>query len=303
MKKALSITWSVAEPLLALWAFLFVLPIALGQNGIWETAFAENAVLKMTLYTVLMTHLTIAAMSICFHRAHTHQAIKLHPAVDAAMQIWLWLTTSMAKLDWVSIHVYHHTTSDTEKDPHSPKQKGLARIFFFGVYDYVVAKSDPEVMKIRKRIPENRLESFIDKHHLLGPILTAAILGILFGPSKGMLLAGLTFLISPFFAVGGVNGFAHYFGYRNHRTTDNSRNLGFVFPLNWMISGELDHNNHHAFPRSASFSHRWYEFDIGYAYITLLKWVGLCEVKHVYRRRKEAVLDSVPVAVQVAKLG
>jgi stearoyl-CoA desaturase (delta-9 desaturase) len=79
-----------------------------------------------------------------------------------------------------------------------------------------------------------------------------------------------------------VNALAHWWGYRNHKTIDNSRNLGFLIPLNFIICGELDHNNHHAHMRSCSFRHRWFEFDIGFVYLTLLGWIKLAELKNVY---------------------
>ncbi|MEX1100159.1 MAG: hypothetical protein WEB87_07025, partial [Bacteriovoracaceae bacterium] len=62
----------------------------------------------------------------------------------------------------------------------------------------------------------------------------------------------------------------------------NSRNLGFVLPLNFLICGELDHNNHHAHPKSCSFRHRWFEFDWGYFYINLLDRIKLAAIKHAY---------------------
>jgi stearoyl-CoA desaturase (delta-9 desaturase) len=225
-----------------------------------------------------MAHLTITAMSIAFHRTHTHQAVKLHPVIDQLMQTFLWGVTSMSKLDWVSVHVYHHTFSDTEKDPHSPKQKGLAHVFFMGAYDYTKAKAWPEVLKIRSRIPANRYERFISRHLFTGPIILTALLMIAFGPKYGTILGLLNFSISPLFAVGGVNALAHYIGYQNYASKDESRNLGFLLFLNWIICGELDHNNHHKYPKSPSFAHRWFEFDIGWVYIRLLKGVGLARV-------------------------
>lgn len=294
-------TWAVSEPILAFALLAFLVTVVFGDRGYFATALSENAGWKYVIYMVLMTHLTITAMSLCFHRMHTHQGVKLHPVVDTAMQLWLWFTTSMSKLDWVSVHVYHHTHSDTDLDPHSPVKKGLARIFFLGVADYVNAKNHPDVIRIRKRIPENRLERFIDQNKMGGPILTAAGFTIAFGPLYGLLFATSTFLISPLFAVGGVNAIAHYFGYRNHVTTDNSRNIGFLFPLNWMICGELDHNNHHAHPKSCSFQHRWYEFDIGYQYLRLLSLVGLAELKVVYSDNKKRALAAAQEAAVAAQ--
>ena len=47
-----------------------------------------------------------------------------------------------------------------------------------------------------------------------------------------------------------------------------------------IFGGEELHNNHHAYPKSAKLSMKWYEFDIGRLYIRLLEIFGLARVKH-----------------------
>lgn len=261
------------------WIFSFwAIPIGIGQTGFFGAWFETHTVLKMAIVWILTAHLTIAAMSIAFHRAHTHQAVKLNKFVDYTMQVFLWGITSMTKPDWVSVHVYHHAQSDTPNDPHSPKHKGLAHVFFMGAYDYTVAKNWPEVLKIRKKIPLTPFEGFIAGHSFLGPLVLTAALMFLLGPVYGSILGVLNFSISPLFAVGGVNALAHSFGYQNYDSKDESRNLGFLLFLNWIISGELDHNNHHRYPKSPTFAHRWFEFDIGWVYVRVMKGLGLARV-------------------------
>lgn len=221
-------------------------------------------------------------MSLSFHRYHTHKGVEISPLIDSLMQIWLWFVTGMCKRDWVSVHVYHHAHSDREKDPHSPVQKGFWRIFFGGVYDYTQAKQSPPIQRIRKNIPVNSLERFMEKNMLLGPILLTGLLIILIGVKWGTLLALLNFSLSPLFAIGGVNALAHSLGYMNHKSGDNSRNIGFLFPLNFIICGELDHNNHHGQPKSCSFAHRWFEFDIGHVYLKILAFLKLAKINNVY---------------------
>jgi len=188
----------------------------------------------------------------------------------------------MSKLDWVSVHIYHHAHSDKVKDPHSPVQKGLFHVLFLGVFDYAQARVSAPVVRIRKTIKRNKLEQFMADHTLLGAIILSAINLILLGPVYGTILSVINFSVSPIFAIGGVNGFAHWWGYKNHNYHDNSKNLGFLFPLNFLICGELDHNNHHAHPKSCSFRHRWFEFDWGYFYINLLEKLKLANIKHAY---------------------
>jgi stearoyl-CoA desaturase (delta-9 desaturase) len=70
-----------------------------------------------------------------------------------------------------------------------------------------------------------------------------------------------------------INSVMHTFGTRPFATRDdNSRNLGVMALLAW---GEGWHNNHHAFPYSAAFGLRWFEFDPGFLLIRLLELLGL----------------------------
>jgi len=85
-------------------------------------------------------------------------------------------------------------------------------------------------------------------------------------------------IASPLCAAGIINGLAHHSGYRNFECDDASTNLT---PLAGIIGGEELHNNHHAFPTSAKFSVRWWEFDIGWMYICIFRGLGLCKVRRV----------------------
>ncbi len=87
----------------------------------------------------------------------------------------------------------------------------------------------------------------------------------------------------PFHAAGIINGIGHYWGYRHYTVTDTSRN---ITPIAFWIGGEELHNNHHAFPTSARFSMKWYEFDLGWLYIRALEIVGLAKVKKVAPQAK-----------------
>jgi stearoyl-CoA desaturase (delta-9 desaturase) len=75
-----------------------------------------------------------------------------------------------------------------------------------------------------------------------------------------------------------VNGLGHAIGYRNFASPDTSTN---VFPWGIIIGGEELHNNHHAYGTSAKFSSKWYEFDLGWCYISVFKALGLAKVKKV----------------------
>jgi stearoyl-CoA desaturase (delta-9 desaturase) len=81
-----------------------------------------------------------------------------------------------------------------------------------------------------------------------------------------------------------VNSASHMWGYRNYETTDDSRNNWWVALLSY---GEGWHNNHHAYPRMAVHGHRWWEFDMTYKAIQLLRFCGLAWDVVDYKSRSE----------------
>ena len=80
----------------------------IGSEGFIGNFFIENTWIKFILYAVGIVHLTITSMSLSFHRFHTHKGVTFNPILDMLMQINLWLVGGMSKLDWVSVHIYHH---------------------------------------------------------------------------------------------------------------------------------------------------------------------------------------------------
>jgi stearoyl-CoA desaturase (delta-9 desaturase) len=113
-------------------------------------------------------------------------------------------------------------------------------------------------------------------------ILDIALFGI-----GGLVLWAAQMAWIPFWAAGVINGVGHYWGYRNYETADAARNIS---PWGLFIGGEELHSNHHAFPSSARFSSKWWEFDLGWMYIRLLTLLGLAKVKRVAPRRA-VILD------------
>jgi stearoyl-CoA desaturase (delta-9 desaturase) len=91
----------------------------------------------------------------------------------------------------------------------------------------------------------------------------------------GLLIWGIQMIWIPFWAAGVVNGVGHWWGYRNGKTKDHSRN---IVPWGIVIGGECLHNNHHLDPANPRLSRQWWEFDIGWMYITMLKFLGLAEL-------------------------
>ncbi|HUK05486.1 MAG TPA: fatty acid desaturase [Burkholderiales bacterium] len=229
-----------------------------------------------------LTHVTIASVTIYLHRNQAHRALDLHPAVAHFFRLWLWLTTGMVTKEWTAIHRKHHAKCETTEDPHSPQVHGLSKVLWLGVFLYVKESHYPETMeRYGHGTPDDWVERNVyARYSVLGLYLMGAVDIALFGLIPGGLVLLTQIVWIPFWAAGVINGVGHFWGYRNWDVPapDASRNIS---PIGMLIGGEELHNNHHAYPASAKFSLKWYEFDLGWTYIRALEALGLATVKKV----------------------
>jgi stearoyl-CoA desaturase (delta-9 desaturase) len=230
------------------------------------------------LVTLGLTHITIASVTIYLHRHQAHRALDLHPVISHFFRFWLWLTTGMITRQWAAVHRKHHARVETAEDPHSPRQYGIHRVLWLGALLYrKEARNAETTQKYGHGAPDDWLERNIyAAHNGLGILLMLAIDIALFGLAIGAVIWIVQMLWIPFWAAGVINGLAHFVGYRNYEVSDASTNL---IPWGILIGGEELHNNHHTYASSAKFSSKWWEFDLGWAYISLMQAMGLAKVK------------------------
>ena len=232
--------------------------------------------MNILIYTLIVTQITIACVTLFLHRSQAHKAVTFHPILNHFFRLWLWLTTGMVTKEWVAVHRKHHQASDTSGDPHSPQIYGIWRVLFGGAFLYVKAKNDPEVIKLGAGTPNDWIEKNLYTPHPLMGITLLLLVNLLCFSWWGLLIWGIQMIWIPFWAAGVINGLAHWIGYRNYDTKDTSRNLG---PFGIWIGGEEHHNNHHGDGANAKFRTTWYEIDIGWMYITVLKFFKLAKVR------------------------
>ncbi len=225
------------------------------------------------------THITIATVTIFLHRTQAHRGIDLHPVVSHFFRAWLWLTTGMVTKEWVAIHRKHHAKCDTIEDPHSPVIHGHWGVLRFGVDMYRKESKNLDTLeRYGHGTPDDWVERNIySKYTWQGMGVSLVVFFALFG-FVGLSMWCIQLIWIPITAAGIINGTGHHWGYRNYLTEDASTN---IVPWGIIIGGEELHNNHHAFGASARFSHRWYEFDIGWIYICALSALGLAKVRKV----------------------
>lgn len=229
--------------------------------------------------TLLLTHITILAVTIYLHRYSSHRAVSLHPALKHFFRFWLWLTSAMNTKEWTAIHRKHHAKCETAEDPHSPVVLGLSKVLWEGAELYREAGNKQEILdRYGAGCPDDWLENHIyTPYKNWGILLMLAIDLVCFGVI-GLTVWAVQMLWIPFWAAGVINGLGHHSGYRNFETRDAATNL---IPWGIIIGGEELHNNHHTYPNSAKLSVKPWEFDLGYAWIKLFSWVGLAQINKV----------------------
>ena len=229
------------------------------------------------IYTLVVTHITIVCVTVYLHRGMTHRGLIFSPQLSHFMRFWLWLTTGMVTKEWVAVHRKHHRFTDEPEDPHSPKQTSLLTVLFLGTALYMSELTNKNLTKqYAPDIQDDWIETHLySKFSWFGILLMAVIDVLLFG-WIGLTIWAVQMVWIPFWAAGVINGVGHYWGYRNGETKDSSTN---IIPWGIVIGGEELHNNHHLDPASPRLSKKWYEFDIGWLYLTVFRLLGLAKLK------------------------
>lgn len=231
---------------------------------------------------IILIHNIIA--SVYIHRSISHRELTItSPALIHFFRFWVWLfafINSYAIKHWSAMHRIHHQKSDTKEDPHSPK--------FFSLFDLMVKiglkpgdayyVSPDQVEKHSKDIllVNDWAERHIYKRGIAYPIvILLSLFFLLFGP-LGMFVVPLmigTTSRGIFF----VGYLTHAKGYRNRPAVGDDRSKN-SYPIAIIFGGEELGANHHDDTRRPKFSEKWWEFDIGWGAISILRFFGLVKL-------------------------
>ena len=147
------------------------------------TGITDLSAWQVFLYTMVVTHITIASVTIYLHRHQAHRALELHAIPSHFFRFWLWLTTGQVTKEWAAIHRKHHAKCDTEEDPHSPVTRGIKKVFWEGAELYRAESKNMETMaKYGHGTPTDWIErNLYTKYSWLGVVSLFVINFILFG--------------------------------------------------------------------------------------------------------------------------
>lgn len=215
-------------------------------------------------------------IGIGYHRLLTHRGFKTSKWLERFFSTCGTLALQSGPIMWVTTHRIHHAFTETDRDPHSPRNgtywahmgwifKGTAQV----QPDATRERYSPDLLR-------DPFLVFIDKYYYVSAIIVGIVLYLIGGWT--MVLAGI-FLrtVMGWHFTWLVNSATHLWGKRRFDIRDDSRNNGFIAAVTF---GEGWHNNHHAYPRSARHGLTWQEFDVNWLQIVALEKLGL--VKDVY---------------------
>ena len=239
----------------------------------------------LVFYTITGLGLTVG-----YHRLFAHHSYRVPKWLERTIAVCGYLAIQRGPIFWSAMHRLHHKHTDVPgKDPHSPKE-GIWHVHFGWTHKRRRDVWDPEIY--RRLVPDlldDPLYLWMDqqKHDYLtyaalqvasfgfGGLLGAGFRGFdLYSAICFLVWVGMMNRVALLHAFGLINSVCHLVGGRPFRTTatDESTNNVFVALL---IFGEGWHNNHHAFPGSARQGLRWWQIDVSWYVICLMRWLGL----------------------------
>ena len=243
---------------------------------------------------LVLTHITIAAVTIYLHRHQAHRALDLHPIVSHFFRFWLWLTTGMVTKEWAAIHRKHHAKCETADDPHSPQMLRHQQGAVAAACSSTCKESHNQ--ETMERYGHGTPDDWIERNvysplHVVGRRrrcwrINFALFGIVPGVAD----------------LGDADGLDPVLGRRRHqrrrpllrlpqlrRRRRQHQHRAVGHPDRRRGAAQQPPRLRHV---GASSRPSWYEFDIGWMYIRILETLGLATVKKVAPKPRFAAAEG-----------
>mgnify|MGYP001801594841 CR=1 FL=1 len=253
------------------------------------------------IFSLLGYYVSNIVVGIGLHRLWSHDSYKTNSFVEFILAIFAAGTLQGPVLIWASNHFKHHTYTDTDKDPHSPK-KYENKLFGFlwshigwMIFDNESHKSISRITLVklgRKKILRWQLHYYWHIAIFMNLLLPLAI-GYMIGGKYQYAFAAFIFV-----GIGRsiqqqatflVNSICHFVGSQKY-TEGSSRDIWWLF---FLLLGENWHNFHHAFPNDYRNGPKWYHLDIHKWIIYTMSVIGIAwDLKKTASVRVEAKIGK-----------
>ncbi|MCG8407764.1 MAG: fatty acid desaturase [Phycisphaerales bacterium] len=262
----------------------------------WGFSWIDLAIL-LVMYTVTLIGITIG-----FHRLFTHRSFETIRPIKFLLAVFGSMAVQGPLLRWVATHRRHHQHSDQADDPHSPHRcggglLGVCSGWWHAHIGWMFKSDAPGLERYVRDLKKDGVLRHVSRLFglwvALGLVIPAVVGGLMTGTWLGALLGflwgGLVRVFLVHHVTWSINSICHLWGTRPFQSRDESRN-NVVCGL--LAFGEGWHNNHHAFPTSARHGLRWWQLDLSYLVICMMKWLGLAWDVRVPARERIRVKPS-----------
>jgi stearoyl-CoA desaturase (delta-9 desaturase) len=175
----------------------------------------------------------LMGVSVGYHRYFSHRTFKTNRFVEIVMLMFGLICGGRSPLTWCAVHRMHHSTSDTDKDPHSPVYKGAkAVILSKWRVNYIPRKYMIDLIR-------NPRVMFFHNYGIY-LYLTYALCTLFLGFDAFLIFCVIPFVLA-YFSFGLLN-------YITHRTGEPQD----VPMMNLLAPGEGWHKHHHQHPMASS---------------------------------------------------
>ena len=218
-------------------------------------------------------HWLTCSVGVClaYHRCLSHNSFRLAAPVRFFVILCGVLSGQGSPLTWAATHRVHHCRSDRDGDPHSPHEGFWWSHWLWLFVRRTTAERQRLYRVFAPDLIQDRMLQFFEQTYSLWLVSFGGLL--FWSGGWSLLLWGVCLrIVAGYHTTWLINSASHVWGYRNYETSDDSRNLWWAGLLAY---GEGWHNNHHAWPREACYGHRWWELDLTWQTIRVLKLLGL----------------------------
>jgi fatty-acid desaturase len=206
-----------------------------------------------------------------YHRLLTHRGFKTSKFVEYALTLCGTLALEGGPFFWVATHRVHHQNADKDGDPHSPRDGGFWSHMGWIISGRVMHNNASHLLPYVPDLRKDKFHTWISRWHWV-PISALGTV-VLFLGGWQYVMWGIFFRTAlGLHATWLVNSATHIWGRQRFQTGDTSTNSYWVAMLTF---GEGWHNNHHAHPQSARHGLAWYEFDLNWYVISVLRLLRL----------------------------
>ena len=227
----------------------------------------QNLAVAVTLYWMC----TGLGISLGYHRLHTHRSFRVPLLLEYFFAVCGALTLEGGPIFWVATHRIHHQYSDRPGDPHSPREGAWWAHVGWLLFGESNHNNTRKMSKYAPDLAKHKFYVWLNNWHWVPMVALGTALWVAGGFS--MMLWGICLrVVLGLHATWLINSATHMWGSRRFETRDDSRN-NFLIAL--ITFGEGFHNNHHAHPTSARHGLAWYEFDISWITLKLMKTLGI----------------------------